>query len=119
MKFFDVSLKDCLILLGVLFGLFATTYGAITVFATNESVIKIDEALKAKNSKQDEAIKLVGERLDKKILQDQLRAIEQRIWLYEDKCGEDLSKCDQEAKDTLRRLRQDRRDIERKLKEGA
>ena len=60
-------------------------------------------------------LQLVSERLDRKILQDRLYDLQERIWKYEDRYGRDCEKCDDVSKDEYRRLQQNLREIERQL----
>lgn len=60
-------------------------------------------------------VQLVAERLDKKILSDRLKALEERVWKYDDKYGRECERCPAEALDTYRRLKQEMREIEREL----
>lgn len=74
-----MKLKEILGCLVIVFGLLGGIYAAIHAFPTTEDVIKMEESLKAKDIKQDEQIKLVGESLNRKILNDRLKALEESI----------------------------------------
>ena len=84
-------------LLGVLFLVFAGSYAAIETFAKNED------------------LQFVEERLDRKILMDQLHDLEERIYDYDKKYGEGCQQCSEDQKDTYFKTKQKIRDIEIEL----
>ena len=63
-----------------------------------------------------EDIQLVELRLDQKILSDRLRDVEQRLWDYESRYGEDLSKWSDDRRNEYKRLKSEREQILEDLK---
>lgn len=93
------KIKQILGCLVILFALSGSIYGSFQVFATNARVDFVEQDLKRYKQTQ------------------RLNELESRIWKYDDKWGFDCERCPQEVKDNYRRLKQELRDIERKLQE--
>ena len=62
-------------------------------------------------------IVLVGERLESKIVQDNMKDIRQRQWELEKNYGGNINKAPGVMRDEYRRLGQERADLERQLQE--
>jgi len=61
-----------------------------------------------------EDLRMVAQRLDYKIASDQLQSIQQRIWQIKDRCGEFPK--DMTTKEELRKLEEDKKQLQDKLK---
>ena len=64
-------------------------------------------------AKEDD-LRLVEYRLDQKIMSDECRNLQQRIWMFEDRYGTDESKYPPEIKREIREMRQRLQDIKEK-----
>lgn len=77
------------------------SFAAFQVFATNSRVDIVEEDLR-----------------EYKMVQ-RLHALEERVWAYDKTYGFGCERCPPEAAETYRRLKQEIRDIERKLKKNT
>ena len=84
----------------------AAVFGATQLFATDEELKGVYDE-----------VQLVSERLDKKIIMDQIHDYENRIYDYDKKYGPNCARCTQEQKDTYHYWKQKLRDLERELSE--
>jgi hypothetical protein len=60
---------------------------------------------------------LVGERLDSKITQDNMHAIQQRKWALEERYHGKIADAPASSRDEYRRLEQEKTDLERRLQQ--
>jgi len=63
-----------------------------------------------------ERLILVEQRLDQKIIQDRINAIEERLWRLQDKHGDLILNMPELIRDQYRRLLKEIKDLENKLK---
>ena len=61
---------------------------------------------------------LVGKRLDQKIIQDRINAIQERLWRLEDKYGSIIADMASAIRDQYRRLLKELKDNEKRLKKS-
>lgn len=90
-------MKRYLEIIVILFAIVGGTVGAFQVFATNARVDVVEETVR-----KNELIR-------------RLHAAEERVWALDEKFGFECERCSSELKKTYLRLKQEIRDIERKL----
>jgi len=61
---------------------------------------------------------MVAQRLDQKIIQDRINAIQERLWRLEDKYGNIIADLPETIRDQYRRLLKEIKDLEKKLKKS-
>jgi len=59
---------------------------------------------------------MVEQRLDQKIIQDRINAIQERLWSLEDKFGSIIASLPETIRDQYRRLLKEMKDLEKRLK---
>ena len=59
---------------------------------------------------------MVEQRLDQKIIQDRINAIQERLWRLEDKFGSIIASLPETIRDQYRRLLKEMKDLEKRLK---
>ena len=57
----------------------------------------------------------IGERLEAKIVSDDVRRIQDRVWAFDDRFGKNCTECDIVTKSEYRRMLQDMRELTAKL----
>jgi len=61
---------------------------------------------------------MVAQRLDQKIIQDRINAIQERLWRLEDKYGNIIADMASAIRDQYRRLLKEMKDLEKRLKKN-
>jgi archaellum component FlaC len=61
---------------------------------------------------------MVAQRLDQKIIQDRINAIQERLWRLEDKYGNIIADMASTIRDQYRRLLKEIKDLEKRLKKN-
>jgi len=61
---------------------------------------------------------MVAQRLDQKIIQDRINAIQERLWRLEDKYGNTIADMPETIRDQYRRLLKEIKDLEKRLKKS-
>jgi len=61
---------------------------------------------------------MVAQRLDQKIIQDRINAIQERLWCLEDKYGNTIADMPETIRDQYRRLLKEIKDLEKRLKKS-
>jgi ribosomal protein S2 len=87
--------------------LLAATYKGVTV--TDDTLQQVDQ--------NTEDILLVGERLDSKITQDNLNAVQQRQWALEDRYKGKVMQAPAPIRDEYRRLDKEKYELEKRLQQ--
>lgn len=98
------KISDNLAITLVIFGIVGGTFGAIQIFPTNDDL----------NSVHAE-VKFVSEKLDKKILFDDLKEYQKLVFMYDEKYGEGCEGCPPEVMETYRVLKQKIQEIKAEL----
>jgi len=65
-----------------------------------------------------EQLVMVAQRLDQKIIQDRINAIQERLWRLEDKYGNIIANMISTIRDQYRRLLKEMEDLEKQLRKG-
>ena len=63
-----------------------------------------------------EQLVMVAQRLDQKIIQDRINAIQERLWRLEDKYGNIIANMISTVRDQYRRLLKEMKDLEKQLR---